>query len=198
MLCDWCKKNEATIHIQQVTPGEKKIVHICSECASAKFQNSLQGTVDPFEIAEMFYEILSRKKRESGADKADVDTEKFVKELSQQLYPPCSVCGWDVARLQQERKVGCAACYCHFRSIIAAAVPEIHKGWLHTGKIPGSTASGDDSAIAAVSMKLAEAKEKLNEAVLREEFEKAAELRDSIAVLQKKLDSANQKDECNG
>ena len=47
-------------------------------------------------------------------------------------------------------------------------------------------------------MKLAEAKEKLNEAVLREEFEKAAELRDSIAVLQKKLDSANQKDECNG
>ena len=198
MLCDWCKKNEATIHIQQVTPGEKKVVHICSECASAKFQNSLQGSVDPFEIAEMFYEILSRKSRDVVARRDEAEAEKFVRELSLALCPPCTGCGWTISRLQQERKVGCAACYSHFRNVIITALPEFHKGDRHTGKIPGAVAADMDAAVASVRMKLAEAREKLNEAVLREDFEKAAELRDAIALLQEKLESVDRENAAKG
>ena len=33
MLCDICKKNEAVIHIQEISAAGKKIINLCNECA---------------------------------------------------------------------------------------------------------------------------------------------------------------------
>ena len=191
MLCDLCKKNEATIHIQQVAPGEKKVMHICSECASSRFQNSLQASIDPFELAEMFHEILSERMKTQREKQKNDAGDKAVQALSSQLYPPCGGCGWTLEKLQTSRQVGCAGCYDHFRQAIEAALPENHCGIFHKGKIPGAHPAEEECAIAAGCMKLAEAQTALADAVMREDFEKAAELRDAIQFLQKKLDEVN-------
>ena len=32
MLCEICGKNEATIHIEEITDGKSKTLHLCGEC----------------------------------------------------------------------------------------------------------------------------------------------------------------------
>ena len=34
MLCQKCKKNEATIHMTQIVNGNKREIHLCEECAA--------------------------------------------------------------------------------------------------------------------------------------------------------------------
>ena len=36
MLCQICKKNPATVHVQEIVNGEKRIMHFCAECAEKK------------------------------------------------------------------------------------------------------------------------------------------------------------------
>ena len=39
MLCDICKKNEAVLHIQEVSSEGKKVINLCNECAEKHSQN---------------------------------------------------------------------------------------------------------------------------------------------------------------
>ncbi len=55
MICEICNKNPATIHIQEIINGQKKVLHICADCASKKSTENplLQG----FNVAEMLYNL---------------------------------------------------------------------------------------------------------------------------------------------
>ena len=56
MLCEICKKNEATIHIQEIIGGQKKSMHLCSSCAAAKQQG--EGLdLGPFNLAGLLYKL---------------------------------------------------------------------------------------------------------------------------------------------
>ena len=41
MLCQICKANPATIHIQEIVNGQTNTLHICAECA--KKRNLAEG-----------------------------------------------------------------------------------------------------------------------------------------------------------
>ena len=43
MLCEICGKNEATIHIEEITDGKSKTLHLCGECMA---KNPSLGGVD--------------------------------------------------------------------------------------------------------------------------------------------------------
>ena len=56
MLCDKCKKNEATVHIKEFHNGKCKDFHLCNECASAgETDQTLPGI--GFNLAEVLFNV---------------------------------------------------------------------------------------------------------------------------------------------
>ena len=71
MLCDDCHRNEACIHITQISPEGKMDKNLCEECA-ARYQNfmpspdSREFTVNDFLKGLFRRRSRKRKKRRSG------------------------------------------------------------------------------------------------------------------------------------
>ena len=74
MLCDNCKKNEATIHIKEVHDGKITTSNLCGDCAKAKeekgeetsnysSESESNGTLaDSDQLAALREQLLSEKK----------------------------------------------------------------------------------------------------------------------------------------
>lgn len=172
MLCKICNKNPATIHIQEIVNGEKKTLHICAECAAKKSKEDpvLQG----FNLAEMLYSLSGQIG--AGGEAGDAATTIEGDETNR----ACPKCGWDTGRFRKTGRLGCANCYEVFADILTPALSNMHRGVLHVGKVPGLDGSGGPGRRPMEIMKL---QRELEDCVRREEFEKAAQLRDRIGAL---------------
>ena len=187
MLCKICNKNPATIHIQEIVNGEKKTLHICAECAAKKSKEDpvLQG----FNLAEMLYS-LSGQMGAGASDKPE--PLKTGDELTgQQPQMVCPKCGWDSEKFRKTGRLGCAGCYDVFSEIISPALSNMHRGVLHVGKVPGLDGSSDGASRRA--MEIMKLQRELEECVRREEFERAAEIRDRVNAL--RTDVASKQEE---
>ncbi|OGV51911.1 MAG: hypothetical protein A2X49_01950 [Lentisphaerae bacterium GWF2_52_8] len=179
MLCKICQKNPATIHIQEIINGEKKSLHICAECAAKKSKDDplLQG----FNIAEMLYSLSSQIPPASIQE----DEKKDEAPSSQVPVPSCKVCGWDALRFRKSGRLGCAHCYEVFKDVLGPALNNMHRGTLHVGKQLG----GQHNKSGKLLLRIMGLQKELDEFVRREEYEKAAELRDKISVLKKTMEA---------
>lgn len=177
MLCDKCKKNEATIHVKKVSGGKIESLHLCAACAK---ENEEQGALGAFgfNLAEVLFNIGEINKQESSAEKAASENSGSSGEEG----PCCPVCGWNMDNLRKfNGRVGCASCYETFSEIIADALTRIQRGKVHLGKRPG--ASDPLANTAALQIEIERNKKELAGFILREEYEKAAVCRDKIADL---------------
>ena len=179
MLCELCKKNPATIHIQEIVHNKKRSLHICSQCAAEKVEKDpiLQG----FNLADMLYNFsdelalpFQTEKEKENAESGDESRPTLV----------CSDCGWDSAKFRKTGRLGCAQCYMIFREMLTQGLNTMHKGTLHVGKKPGAPNDNETSRISLQIMKL---QHEMDEYVQREEYERAAELRDQITTLKEEL-----------
>ncbi len=177
MLCEICKKNEATIHIQEIINSQKKALHICQDCAAKK--NAGNGVFNGLNLADILYNISSNIPSGGSGAEAAKPNEPVVNNVP---VITCSKCGWTTVNFSERGRLGCANCYAIFRDILSLALKNMHKGTMHVGKRPGMRSSADDEASrnALEAMKL---QKKLEEHVMREEYEKAAEVRDLLASL---------------
>lgn len=179
-MCDACKKNEATIHIQEIISGHKKTIHLCGECAAKKSGDNPAMEIGGFNIAEMLYNLTEK-----------LNIPGFQQALQQGGLPPaqgpkqvCAACGWTTEGLRNTGRLGCPECYNTFRDILAAALENMHRGKLHVGKRPGSDSSDESPRL---MLELMNCQKELEELVQREEYEKAAQVRDRINELKKKI-----------
>ena len=175
MICEVCNKNPATIHIQEIINGQKKVLHICAECASKKSAENpmLQG----FNVAEMLYNLSGQFGL--GEFQPAVTQEHSDGDLV------CPACGWHSEDLKRTGKLGCQECYKTFREVLDKALKTMHRGMLHVGKAPASMAEANSD-----NRKMAELislQKELEELVSREEYEKAAVVRDKINQLKQEL-----------
>ncbi|MFZ2658686.1 MAG: UvrB/UvrC motif-containing protein [Victivallales bacterium] len=187
MLCEICKKNEATIHIQEIINSQKKALNICQDCAAKK--NGSNGLFNGLNLADILYNISSNLTVNGG--KA---TSK-VQEPSTPQVPnvTCSKCGWSTTNFSERGRLGCANCYNVFRDILSLALKNMHKGTLHVGKHPGTRSSEDDEA-SRNAIEVMKMQKRLEDHILREEYEKAAELRDLIANLKSRNSKSKKQD----
>ncbi|MFA6716394.1 MAG: UvrB/UvrC motif-containing protein [Victivallales bacterium] len=181
MLCDICKKREATIHIQEIVNNSKKAMHLCSECALKKSQNDPSFDFGGFNLAEMLYNISESQGGIPGLTMPQKTAESPDKETSTLKCPSCN---WTLKALRQTGRVGCPECYNVFREVIDNALENMHRGKLHVGKKPGT--KGPDTTSAKM-LELMNLQKELDEVIQREEYEKAAELRDKIRSLKNKI-----------
>lgn len=177
MLCDICHKNEASIHIQEIVNGQKKSMHLCSSCAAAK-QESEGLDLGPFNLAGLLYKLSG-----SGPDIQDESAHGNETELL-----TCPVCQWDESRLRAAGKLGCENCYKVFDELLSGALKNMHRGLSHLGKHP----AGKSNELCKLHSDLAKLQKRLAQAVELEEYEDAAQIRDSINELKAKCEKLSE------
>ena len=163
MLCDICKKNEAVVHYAEVVNGEIKKINICEECAKKK------GFT---EVSFSMGDIL-------GGMVSDI-AQGFEKIIAPEEQ--CDRCGMTYDEFRKYGRLGCDNCYKVFEKKLISIIDTIHKHTRHKGKVP--------TAYREKYIKIEEIRElnkQLKEAVEKEEYEKAAVLRDKIRELKEKL-----------
>ena len=170
MKCQKCHEREATSHITQIINGKKQEMHLCAQCAaeSPEFQEMKAGL--DFGIGGFLGGIFGGKpKTLAGETMLQTDA--------------CPVCGMLFEDFLNDGRLGCGDCYSTFRSRLERPLRQIHGTCEHVGKVPsrmGGALKRD--------RKIAKLESELNAAVLKQDFEKAAELRDKIKELKDKDD----------
>lgn len=174
MLCDICKKKEAVIHIQEISPEGKKTINLCNECAEKHQQKDPLlnfGNISFFDVLENIKNIS-----------ADIMKQKKSVDKS----PVCPKCGWDLSKMEDNNGLlGCVECYKVFSSVVDNAVENIHHSHVHAGKRPSGAIQ---EPLELKLEKIRKLEHDLQSAVANEEYERAAVLRDEIASLKKQSD----------
>lgn len=185
MVCDICKKNPATIHIQEIAGNEKKNLHLCQECAQKKAQED--SSFQALNLAEVLYNISNQLNPEDVQSNPDTEHSGIF----------CASCGWDYASFRKTGRLGCPDCYQAFYDTLKSAIGAMHRGTTHTGKLPSAftgTMPGKNTVNAAVLRKeLEKLQNSLNAAVAAEEFERAVILRDKISELKERIAGGDDK-----
>ena len=162
MLCDICEKLKATVHLTEIVDGQMTELHLCEECAR---QKSLQME-QQFGLADLLAGLVDFG---GGVGK--------TREVKLQ----CPNCGLSYEGFRKSGRLGCSQCYNSFKQYLASLLKKIHGSSQHFGKAPIKT-----SKVVKKKSELQELKNKLQKAILLEEFEEAAHLRDKIKELEKK------------
>ncbi|MEE1014047.1 MAG: UvrB/UvrC motif-containing protein [Clostridia bacterium] len=172
MKCQKCQTREATRHITEVINGKKQELHLCSECAAAspEFQ-AMKHNMD-FGIGDFLGGIFGSKPKNLNGE-------------SSPRTSICPDCGMPFEEFLQKGRLGCGTCYSVFRNRLERPLRQIHGVCEHVGKVP-SRMGGRLRLDRQVSHLEAE----LNAAVMKQDFERAAELRDRI----KELKAQNQEE----
>jgi protein arginine kinase activator len=159
-LCDCCS-NPATVHETLVENGVKTEVHLCAEHAVER------GLIVPGPHGP----ALVVAKLLQGQLSAQQPARRAVKT--------CPTCGSSMQSIRDAGLAGCPLCYRHFEEELGALINRAQGGaTVHVGRHPAHAAELVDRA--ALRNKLAR---ELREAVSREEYERAAKIRDRLQAL---------------
>jgi protein arginine kinase activator len=168
MICESCHQNLATVHLTEIVQKQKKETHLCEECAKSK---NLPGHTAP----------LSAKDLVGLAQKVKSMATEAPAPVPAELATPCASCGMTFADFRQSGRLGCHDCYDAFKRGLIPLLEKIHgcSPPQHTGRVPTRIGARMER------QKLISAFQKeLSQAVEREEYEKAAQLRDKIRGLE--------------
>jgi len=169
MLCDSCNDNPAVVHITKVVNGHKEQLNLCEDCAREYHE---QWTTS-------FYQNFNLPKFLAGLMEPAFN-EQIAPDRTGELR--CSHCGLSLSQFGQAGKLGCDHCYAEFQEQLNPLIRKIHGSVRHAGKVPKRSGGG-----LRLRHEIEELRSRLQDAIAREEYEQAAELRDKIRMLEKQL-----------
>lgn len=161
MLCEICKKEKANVHFTQIVNGEITEMHLCESCAEEKGIDEI-SFFSSFALADLLSGLT---------DLEIVSTKEKVK---------CKNCGLSYHDFNRTGRLGCSECYKIFHANLLPLLKRIHGKTEHIGKTPSKL-----SIKMNFKKELLSLQRELQEAIVREEYEKAALIRDKIRALKK-------------
>jgi len=165
MICEKCKKNEATIHLSEVIKDMKSEVHLCEECAR---EVGLNTKISNFSLS--LPEMLTFLNPDEAADYSDSRR--------------CATCGSDFINYKREGRLGCPECYNNLAEYLEPVLAGFHGGKRHIGKFPvfndETVNTGRIVKEKGPSENIEDLQAQLDLAVIEERYEEAADLRDRI------------------
>jgi len=97
--------------------------------------------------------------------------------------PVCEECGMTFAEFRKGTLLGCPECYKAFERLLSTLLERAHEGGTHhIGKVPRRAGAGEQRQALLRRMR-----KQLNDAVIEEDYERAARLRDDIRRVEKEL-----------
>jgi protein arginine kinase activator len=165
MKCQDCGKNESSVHLTQIINNEKVVLNLCRDCAAKRGFHSPLDNV-PFPLANFLAGMMGTEKEEGKA-------------LSPALANlKCPNCGLSFEEFSRLGRFGCGECYKTFRDRLQGLLRKIHGSSLHRGKLP--PALSEEGTIIKEKERL---RVELQKAIEKEDFERAADLRDKLKAL---------------
>ena len=164
MLCDICKKAEATVHLTQIVDGKILKVDLCESCAKEKGVQDAAG----FSLADLLVGLGAAEEIRTESPGAQ-----------------CPVCGFTQADFKKTGRLGCSACWDTFEAGLGSLLKAMHKGDHHIGKVPVKAMH-----TLALSGQVRDLSEQLAQAVREEKYEDAARIRDEMRALELKIKKA--------
>lgn len=161
MLCQQCQKRMANVHFTQIINGKKIELYLCTQCAKEKGH---LGFSPQLNLGDFLWGVPA-----IGGGNGFVQT-KQPEEVR------CKVCGMSFEDFRKTGKLGCANCYKTFRDNLSPILRRIHGSTEHNGKAPEKKEN--------LKNEIDMLKTQLAAAIEKEEYEKAAELRDRIRGLE--------------
>lgn len=163
MLCQICGKNPGTVHITEIHDNRMTELHVCERCAEEK---GIHATAKQhqFDIADLLAGMVD--------DVTGTEEERIG-------HVQCPRCGLHYSGFKETGRLGCAECYAAFQFQLRPLLRRLHGDTRHRGKVPARDGEG-----ALRSRHIQRLHDELRRAVEREEFERAAEIRDEIKRLE--------------
>ncbi|NNE01118.1 MAG: DNA helicase UvrBC [Pirellulaceae bacterium] len=163
MKCQYCEK-PATFHITELTePAGPQVMHLCEEHARGFLQK------DASKPAASIAGVLAQQ-LQLGQTKQELD------ELDQK---ECPVCGITFYEFRNTGRLGCPFDYTHFETDLQPLLTNVHNATQHTGKRPKRAATAADSHGEMIQLR-----REMEEAVEREDYERASEIRDQLKQIE--------------
>lgn len=166
MKCESCKKKLATVHLTEIIGNEKQEKHFCEDCA--------QNVTNHFPKAPTPSDILASIINQVSPE---------IREMSKTT---CPVCGLSYLEFRSQGRLGCPMDYNVFEKGLIPLIEKMHSSSQHVGKIPANA-----STEVVKKNELMQLRKELNEAVVKEDYERAAQLRDKIYEISGKIDDGN-------
>ncbi|MEW6727459.1 MAG: UvrB/UvrC motif-containing protein [Bacillota bacterium] len=170
MLCEKCKQRPATFHYTEIVNNNKKEMHLCEVCAQEEQVGHIHFHFNPSLNLSSFLAGMIGPGPQSG--------NKVMPHEAR-----CPRCGLTAGELGQTGLFGCSGCYREFEPQLGTLLRRVHGALRHTGKVPGR---GQKKS--RVLRDIEQLKAELQDAIAREEYEKAAVFRDRIRELEAGLD----------
>ncbi|MBE6689527.1 MAG: hypothetical protein E7588_09710 [Ruminococcaceae bacterium] len=156
--CQNCGK-PATYFVKTSINGNVQTTALCAECAAKQELNIKNQHFD--ELSDIFSPFF-------------FGTGTAIPEIKR-----CPACGASFRQICDNSKYGCPECYNTFRTESEPSLKKLHGELVHKGKTPKSV------PVKTVN-EVEELKKQLAKAVSEENYEKAAELRDRIKLINDK------------
>lgn len=179
MLCQNCGKNNANVKYTQVINGEKTQMYLCEDCAHE--MNIGTDFNFNFDFDHLFSSLFSPF--------------ETVAALPETEVLKCPVCGMTYEDFAKLGKFGCAKCYQTFGKRLDTVLKKLHGNNRHIGrgdtkvqKIRGEGKTKSGTGEQSKEDKIKKLKEELEECIRKEEYEKAAVIRDEIKKIEKQLE----------
>ena len=118
MLCQHCRKNQATVNFIEKINGETFELHLCGSCYAYKygeFESEYNGA-----LLNGLFDSPARKGK------------------------TCKVCGTRLSDYEKTGLLGCASCYDVFKEELMPSIVRIHGKGEHVGKAGGDHSSEHD------------------------------------------------------
>lgn len=179
MLCQICKKNEATFFTKYDIMGETITRAYCSKCAAKYKEDKILNSPSLSQLIESLMNF-------AGDELISEPKKKITKKQKEKTCPKCGSTYEDVVISLHP---GCEECYQTFNKEISEMISRVSKDITFVGSSPKSAnLKGADDRMTLRNMKV-----DLNEAIKEEDYEEAARLRDEIKALEKKIKNDNSK-----
>lgn len=166
MKCQKCEKS-ATFHITELTGGKPQELHLCEEHARE-------------------YLTESDNEPSGSANLAGALAQQLVggtaEELARLDQQACPICGITFYEFRNQGRLGCPHDYVCFQKELDPLILNIHGENHHVGKRPRRSTTDTDRQTDLIRLR-----RDLKEAIQKEEYEQASQLRDEI----RKIERAN-------
>jgi len=156
MICHICKDKVASIRLKEIINDEVTELHLCQGCYE---EREREGTgVKEASTSEMIKSLTGEMRKKADAKPT-----------------ACSTCGTTEADLRENGRLGCSDCYRTFTVALQPILSKVQGSVEHRGKLPHAATKNLD-----LKNELRRLQEDLREAILSENYERAAKLRDRI------------------